>query len=89
MVDKPWWDKKYGKNSICGITKTRLRPGKDKNGKSYTIKLPCKHYFYRKALIEWLFKSKSDLYDDNKYKTTCPLCRKEFYFKINKKSLKN
>ena len=64
-----WWNNKYGKNSFCGITKTRLRPGKDKDGISYICKLPCKHYFYRKAIQEWI------LHVEN---PTCPLCRKSF-----------
>lgn len=90
-----WWDKKYGKNAICGITKTRLRPGKNKNGISYIITLPCNHSFYRKPLINWINKSKKKykLKDnpDNIYNefiidiSTCPLCRCKFSFKIKKK----
>lgn len=98
-MSKPWWDNKYGKNAICGITKTRLRPGKDKNGKSYIVKLPCEHYFYRKSLIEWIHKSKIKvsklIYEispengisrisETKCTSTCPLCRKIFYLKLIK-----
>ena len=65
-----WWDKKYGKQSICGITQTRLRPGINKQGKTYTIRLKCKHTFYRSALQKW----------GNSFQTyvPCPLCRKKF-----------
>lgn len=64
---KSWWDKKYGKNSKCPISYTRLRPGKDKNDIPYTITLPCKHTFNRTALFKW--SSSND---------TCPLCRKKY-----------
>ena len=67
-----WWDKKYGKNSFFGITKSRLRQGKDKEGNSYVCKLPCKHYFYRKAIQQWILNSPNP---------TCPLCRKSFDIK--------
>lgn len=62
--NKPWWNKKYGKDKICSITQTRLRPGKNKNGKSYSIFLKCKHGFCRSALLKWL-----------ETNNTCPLCR--------------
>ena len=61
-----YWDKKYGKNSICSITLTRLRPGKNKNGESYIIKSKCNHIFYSSALKEWM--SNHD---------TCPVCRRK------------
>ena len=64
-----WWDKKYGKDKLCGVTYTRLRSGKNKNGQSYSIYLPCKHGFTRYALLSWL----------NMGKNTCPLCRRYFY----------
>jgi hypothetical protein len=65
-MSKPFWDKKYGKNAICPITHTRLRPGKNKQGIPYTIQTNCSHIFYRKALYEWL-----------KTHNTCPVCRRE------------
>ena len=64
---EPFWDKKYGKNSICGITLTRLRPGKNKNGISYIVKTKCNHLFYRSALNKWLENNNS-----------CPTCRQKF-----------
>jgi hypothetical protein len=66
-----WWKTKYGKNSLCGITRSRLRAGKNKNGLSHVVFLNCKHGFYRNALSAWvLTKPHQD--------PTCPLCRKEF-----------
>lgn len=63
---KPFWDKKWGKDSICGITLTRLRPGKDSEGRNHVYTISnCGHMFYRKALIEWIA-------NDNE---TCPTCR--------------
>ena len=47
---KYFWNKKYGRNKLCGITHTRLRPGKNKDGVSYVIILKCGHGFYRKPL---------------------------------------
>lgn len=47
-MKKPWWDKRYGKNAICTITKCRLRPG------TSIIFLECNHGFYRKAIKEWI-----------------------------------
>jgi hypothetical protein len=72
---KPYWSKKWGKDKICGITHSRLRPGKNKRGISYTIKLNCNHSFYRSVLLEWV---KSFI---NKGDPTCPLCRVPFKFK--------
>ena len=63
-----WWNKKYGKTKICGITMSRLRAGKDKQGLSYCVFLPCEHGFYRKAIAEWVSQDKN----------TCPMCRKQF-----------
>ena len=60
----PFW-KKYGKNQLCGISHSRLRPGKDKYGNKYVIFLECKHGFYRKPLNMWI-----------KHSNTCPICRK-------------
>lgn len=67
----PWWSKKYGKNSICAITNTRLRPGKNKNKLSYSLFLPCKHGFYRSAILQWVLAKPTEI-------PTCPLCRMEF-----------
>ncbi len=66
-----WWNEKYGKNSICAITQMRLRPGKNRNGMSYSIFLDCKHGFYRSALLNWIV---SRPYEE----PTCPLCRTSF-----------
>jgi len=63
-----WWNKKYGREALCAITKTRLRPGKNKKGLSYAIYLPCQHGFCRSALVKWVLQNKN----------TCPLCRAEF-----------
>jgi hypothetical protein len=66
-----WWDRKYGKDAICPISRTRLRSGKNRWGKSYSIFLPCKHGFNRLALMNWtLSKPESN--------PTCPMCRKIF-----------
>lgn len=69
-MPKDFWKKKWGKDSICPITHTRLRPGNNKHGVPYTICLPCKHRYVRSALIEW---AKSSLTNPN-----CPLCRQKF-----------
>ena len=70
MLKKSWWNKKYGKDKICGITHTRLRPGRDRFGRTYVVYLNCKHGFYRTPLMEWAINSPNN--------PTCPLCRKEF-----------
>ena len=62
-----WWDNKWGKDKICGITYSRIRPGKTKSGIPYSVHLSCGHYFYTNALIEWTKKSPS-----------CPICRQRF-----------
>ena len=68
MASGLFWDKKYGKNAICAITMSRLRPGKNRKGDSYVIKLKkCKHSFYRKAFEKW-----------KNTHNTCPVCRQEF-----------
>ena len=66
---KPWWNKKYGNEHICAITRIRLRSGVNKDGLSRVIFLNCKHGFYRKALQEWIKNSPIPI---------CPLCRKSF-----------
>lgn len=68
-----WWNKKYGKDKICGITHIRLRSGYNKKGLTHVIFLNCKHGFYRSALKNWV--------ETFAYKTTyptCPLCREQF-----------
>lgn len=62
-----WWKEKWGSDKICGITHSRIRPGKSKYGLPYSVKLSCGHYFYTNALIEWI---KTD-------HSTCPMCRKD------------
>lgn len=68
-MSKPWWSKKWGKDKICPITYTRVRPGKNTNNTKYTTILPCKHYFCTSSLIEWI---------GNSYESTCPVCRTKF-----------
>lgn len=66
-----WWNKKYGRESICGITRSRLRPGTNKHGQTYSVFLSCKHGYCRSALKQWVL--------TNPGRTpTCPLCRAEF-----------
>lgn len=67
-----FWKDKWVKT--CGITKSRLRPGKNKYGLSYSVFLTCKHGFYRNVLIEWIKNCPSE-------QPTCPMCRK--IFKVN------
>jgi hypothetical protein len=67
----PWWNKKYGKDSICAITHSRLRPGKNSDGLSYCIFLPCKHGFYRSAITNLVISNSEEI-------LKCPLCRQEF-----------
>ncbi len=66
-----WWKKKYDKESICGITHSRLRSGTDRNGQTYSIFLPCGHGFYRSPLAQWVLSTVPR-------NPTCPLCRTEF-----------
>ena len=67
----PFWSVDWGKDAICAITHTRLRPGKDVNGNPYVCKLGCGHRFYRSALLEWIRYQMKRRVD-----RTCPLCRK-------------
>lgn len=62
----PKWSERWGKDKICPITQSRLRPGSSRDGIPYTIQLSCNHRFYRKALIHWMLTQKT---------ATCPLCR--------------
>lgn len=66
---RQWWDKKYGKDNICPITRNRLRSGKNKQGQHRTVFLKCKHGFNRRALQEWVISS---------HECRCPLCRVTF-----------
>ena len=66
----PFWKKKWG-DKMCGISHSRLRPGKNKFGLSYTIFLDCSHGFYRSLLIEWVKNCPT-------VDPTCPMCRKTF-----------
>lgn len=63
-----WWDKKWGKNSICGITFKRLRPGRDEYGFRKCTFLHCGHGFYSESIISWIMNQPGDI-------TTCPMCR--------------
>lgn len=69
MNDKkvPFWKKKWCEKT-CGITQTRLRPGKNKYGLSYSVFLKCSHGFYRSVLIEWIRNCPTEI-------PTCPVCR--------------
>jgi len=69
-MSKPWWSKKWGSNSICGITYSRLRPGKNKNGVYHTSRLKCSHSFCTNLLLEWIKKCPGE--------PTCPMCRQQF-----------
>ncbi len=66
-----WWNNKYGKNSLCAITQSRLRCGKNKYGLTHCIYLNCNHGFYRTALMGWVLSKPLET-------PTCPMCRKEF-----------
>lgn len=66
--NKPFWNK-YTQS--CAISHSRLRSGKNKDGISYVIFLPCKHGFYRKPLLEWITKCPV-------FPPTCPVCRSVF-----------
>lgn len=68
---RSWWKKKYGKDHVCAITNTRLRPGKNKHDLRHAIFLPCKHGFCRSSLVYWVLTKPSDI-------PTCPLCRCAF-----------
>lgn len=65
---KSWWDSKWHKDNICGISHARLRPGKSRNGIPYTIQLTCKHRFYTNCLLQWMSKGGD----------VCPCCRRPF-----------
>ena len=69
-----WWNKKWGKDKICGITLTRLRPGKDHKGVSKCVYLKCGHGFYRKCLQKWIITK----FNSGDGEVNCPMCRKNF-----------
>lgn len=71
---EPFWKKKW-KDQVCGISQARLRPGKNKNGLSYTVFLDCSHGFYRSVLIEWIQRCPLE-------HPTCPICRKIIPYEI-------
>lgn len=71
-MTKNFWTKKWGKDKICNITFSRIRPGKNINGIPYCIKLNCNHSFYTSALLEWC---NNQNYNNT---NTCPVCRKDF-----------
>lgn len=67
MANKSFWRKKWS-GKICGITQSRLRPGFNKHGYSYSVFLECSHGFYRSVLIEWIKNCPTN-------EVTCPICR--------------
>jgi hypothetical protein len=67
-----WWKDKWGKDAVCGITLTRLRPGKTKDGVLYVTKIKCGHRFYTMPLVGWIH----SCLDQNQI-PTCPTCRHE------------
>jgi hypothetical protein len=71
MPNNPFWYKKW-KDQQCGITHGRLRPGKNKNGESYSVFLNCNHGFYRSVILEWA----KSCFPKN---ATCPICRRIFH----------
>ena len=66
IANEPFWKKKWGKEHICPISYSRLRPGKGKNGLSHVITLECGHRFWRKAVVDWIIQSNN---------LSCPVCR--------------
>ena len=45
------WQKKWGNDHLCPILQSRLRPGKNKNGETYTITLNVNTDFIEKHYI--------------------------------------
>lgn len=70
-MSKYWWTKKWGKDKVCPITQTRVRPGKNIIGVYHTSRLPCDHYFCTYPLLNWMEKGQS-------FESTCPMCRSKF-----------
>ena len=71
-IQTKWWDKKWGKNKVCGITQSRLRPGTNKKGRPYVSWLNCGHGFYQVPLMQWIIHS---YVSSNEAK--CPICREK------------
>ena len=69
-LKRAWWDAKWNKDNICGISHARLRPGKTKSGIPYTIQLNCNHRFYTNCLLHWMSVKKGEV--------RCPCCRRPF-----------
>ena len=65
-----WWNKKYGKDSICPISHSRLRAGKNSQGQKYSIFLGCGHGFSRTSLEAYIKNSETPY--------RCPICRRGF-----------
>jgi hypothetical protein len=70
-MSKPWWSDNWGNDKICGITHSRLRPGKNTKGVYYTTRLKCNHRFCTYPLLEWIKKCPKEI-------PTCPICRGSF-----------
>jgi hypothetical protein len=70
-MTKKFWTNKWGKEHFCGITYSRLRPGKNSKGVYYTSTLKCGHRFCTYPLLNWLKVN-------NSFKVGCPICRKPF-----------
>ena len=45
-----WWEKKWGKDQICGISYNRLKCGTNKNGVLLSTTLKCNHRFCTEPL---------------------------------------
>ena len=72
-MDKPFWGKKWGKDMICPISQSRLRPGKNKHNIPHVRKLKCGHRFWRKAIDNWVITQCK-----NRNQLSCPVCRCKF-----------
>jgi len=59
-----WWEKKWGKDQICGISYNRLKCGTNKNGVLLSTTLKCNHRFCTEPLLKWFSINNS-----------CPICR--------------
>ena len=70
-MGKNFWNKNWGKDNICGITYSRLRPGKNSKGVYYTTSLKCGHRFCTYPLLNWIK-------NNNGLSATCPTCMYNF-----------
>ena len=70
-MGKNFWNKNWGKDNLCGITHSRLRPGKNSKGVHFTTSLKCGHRFCTYPLLNWVKKN-------NGLSATCPICRYKF-----------